>query len=348
MDNNTGRQRQSRDIVVIGGSAGALAPLRTIVESLRCDAGAPAVFVVLHVAAGHESVLPTLLDRWSPFTAALAEDDLLIRPGCILVAPPDHHLLLGQNRVKLRRGPKENSARPAIDPLFRSAAAHHDARVIAVLLSGYLMDGTAGLRAVQRCGGVTIVQDPQDARVEEMPAYALSHVEADFVAEGSRIGALINQLAGQPTERRTEIPDDVRLEARMAAGEGLTIANENRLGATTAFACPDCGGNLWEIADGSITRFRCHAGHAYTGPAVAAAQKNELDRALWSALRALRERASLLRRLAEDADRSGRSVSGAGFARTALEVEKEAEVLQRFISEPVQPSIEEPLERLSA
>lgn len=315
---------------MIGGSAGSGAALRTIAERLRRDLPA-AVFVVQHVADGRGSLLASMLDRWGPLPAVEAEDDALIRPGVIHVAPSGQHLLLDGDHVRLRRGPPENRARPAIDPLFRSAAAWHDGRTVGVLLSGYLTDGAAGLYAVQRCGGLTIVQDPADAQVNEMPAYALDSVEVDYVASAPRIGELLNEIVDQPAQRLREVPRDIKIEARMAAGEGLSISNEERLGEVTPFACPDCNGNLWEIRDGRILRYRCHVGHAYSGEVLAVAQDAALDQALWSALRALRERAVMLRRLTSDAESNGRLRSVASFSEAAKQVEEEADTLQRFI-----------------
>lgn len=326
----SGSRCQARDIVVIGGSAGALEPLRIIVERLRADLPA-AIFVVQHLAAGRRSGLPGLVGRWGPLAAVEAKEGAPLRYGLIQIAPPDEHLLLESNKVRLGRGPLENRVRPAIDPLFRSAAAHHDGRVVAVLLSGYLTDGTAGLEAVQRCGGLTIVQDPKDALVDEMPSFACSHLDADYVADARQIADLLNDVIGQPVRRIAEVPLGIRMEAAMAAGEGLSIANEDRLGAPSPFACPDCSGNLWEVRDGRVLRFRCHTGHAYSGRELQQAQDEQLDRALWSALRVLRERAVMLRRMADDARERNRSMSIESFVSSARQVEEEAAVLERFI-----------------
>jgi two-component system chemotaxis response regulator CheB len=288
----------NRDIVVVGGSAGALEALMTLLPGVPGDLPA-AVFVVVHIGATTHSVLPEILNRAGPLPAQTAKDGARFEPGCIYVAPPDRHLLLDRGRIALRRGPRENLARPAIDPLFRSVAAEFGSRVIGVLLSGMLYDGASGLRAIKRCGGIAVVQ--ADAAYPEMPRHACDTADVDHRVPAAELAALLVRLVAEPAGRPPEVPEDIRFEARMAAGEANGIKAEERLGALTPLTCPECGGSLWEIEDGPVLRHRCHAGHAYDGDLLLAEQSELIDRALWSALRVHEERAALLRRHAEHA-----------------------------------------------
>lgn len=321
--------QRCRNIVVIGGSAGARPALREILS--RLDPGLEAaIFVVQHVAR--------VRDRLD-FSAGLASDSTLplhpardsapLQPGEVRMAPADHHLLIGTDRMLLSRGPRENHARPAIDALFRSAAARQQGRVVAVLLSGYLSDGVSGLDAVRRCGGLTVVQDPRDAEVPDMPQSALDHHDPDFTVPASQIAGLIAQLARQPAPEDTVVPRDIEMEVDMADGAGLSIDAEEEIGALSPFACPDCGGNLRQLED-VVARYRCHVGHGYTADALAEAQAQRLDEALWTALRGLRERARMLRKLARDG-KGAASLHSDSYLASAGELETQAEVLTRFI-----------------
>lgn len=284
------------DVIVIGASAGGLQVLQRIMGDLPANLPA-SVFVVQHV--GQTSHLAPILDRAGPLPVTWAESGTPIKIGHVYVAPPERHLLLHDRHLLLRRGPQENLVRPAIDPLFRSAAATFGGRVIGVVLSGALNDGAAGLHAVKRCGGLAVVQDPHDAVMPEMPQSALFNTDVDHVLPGPAIGALLAELAARPAGPTPEIPLDIRLEAAIAAQELGDMATEDRLGRLSRFTCPDCHGTLWEINDNGVLRFRCHVGHAFTGEVMLAAQTQQIEQTLWSLMRSHAERAALIRRLAE-------------------------------------------------
>jgi two-component system chemotaxis response regulator CheB len=252
------------DIVAIGASTGGVDALKTITRGLPSEFPA-AVFVVLHIGAF--SYLSQILDRAGPLPAANARNGEKIRPGHIYIAPPDQHMLLHDDHVLLRRGPRENMARPSIDPLFRTAAATYGGRVIGVVLTGALSDGTAGLRAIKRCGGIAVVQDPDDAEVPDMPRNAMRHVPIDRREKIARMADLLAQLVDEPAGATPEIPEDIRMEAAIAAQEEGSMSTEDQLGTRSRLTCPECGGTLWEIADGSLLRYRCHVGHAFSGDA---------------------------------------------------------------------------------
>jgi two-component system chemotaxis response regulator CheB len=285
----------TRDVIVIGGSAGALEALRILMRGIPADIPA-ALFVVMHL--GQISVLASVLGRSSALPVVAAERGVTFERGKVYVGVPGVHLLLHDDHILLRRGPRENFTRPAIDPLFRSAAASLGSRVIGVVLSGSLSDGTAGLRAIKRCGGLAVVQEPQDALVPVMPTSALRHVDVDHVVPVAEMGALLGRLANQPAGTSPDVPLDIRLEAAIAAQELADMRVDDALGDVSPFSCPECHGALWEIEDGSMLRFRCHVGHAFTADAVLAAQGEEIERTLGRLQRGHQERAVLTRKMA--------------------------------------------------
>jgi len=327
MDPSKG-QSNNHGIIVIGASAGGVEPLKQIANDLPPDLAA-AVFIVVHV--GQVSYLPEILDRAGALGAKAARNGATFRSGCIYVAPPGFHLLLHDGHMLLRRGPRENLARPAIDPLFRSAALSYGANVIGVLLSGSLSDGTAGLRAVKAVGGLAVVQDPKDALVPSMVESALRYVDVDHCLPAAELGALLAKLAAEPAGETFAAPPTVRLEAAIAAQEHSTMKEVDRLGELSVFTCPECHGPLWEIEDGDMLRYRCHTGHAFTADAVMEAQAIEADEILWSLLRSHQQRAEFARRMAEREKTRRRSELANKFGERAKEYEADAAVIERIL-----------------
>ena len=268
-----------RDLVVVGASAGGVDALQELVRGLPPEFPA-AVMVVLHVASTGTSVLPQILSRRGPLPAAFAEDGDELRRGQIYVAPADHHMLVQDDRIRLTQGPRENGHRPAIDSLFRSAARAARERCVGVILSGLLDDGASGLRLIKQYGGASVVQDPDDALFPSMPQAAMAIAAIDVVAAarvmGARLCTLVEQPVGPPPEHPYETVE----------------------GAPTTLTCPECGGTLWEQEDGPELRFVCRVGHAYSLGALVEEQGRSLETTLWSAVRALEERADLNMRLA--------------------------------------------------
>ena len=290
---------ESGRIVVVGASAGGVRALQILAAGL--PAGFPAPLLVVQHVGNYPSILPRLIARSGPLPAAHAADGEAIRPGHIHVAPPDHHMLVEDGRIRLSRGPKEQHARPAIDPLFRSAALAWRAQAIGVLLTGLLDDGTAGLQAIKRCGGIAVVQDPEDAEAPSMPSSALRYVEVDHSAPLDAIGALLTQLVSRapaPVRAAGGAEREMR-ENEIMLGKGDFMEHLKSIGKPSTFVCPECDGALWEIEGSKPRSFRCHTGHAFSLRNLQHAQSEAADDALWSAFRALQEKEVLLRDLAE-------------------------------------------------
>jgi two-component system chemotaxis response regulator CheB len=289
---------QGHDIIVIGASAGGVEALLQLVQELPHDLPA-SLFVVLHIPAHSPRILDTLLARRSALPALMPKDRTRIERGCIYVAPPDHHLLIEFDQLRVLRGPVENRHRPAIDPLFRSAAWSCGPRVVGVVLSGTMDDGTAGLWAVKTCGGKTVVQDPSDALFPCMPRNALDHVDVDHCLPLSDIPRLLIELARRPlSEKVFAAPERIGIEVEAAMLE-RSIQDMEKIGVPSIYTCPACKGALWELEEGNLTRYRCHIGHSYMPESLVADQSEKIVGALYSALAAMEEKAAMLRRIGE-------------------------------------------------
>jgi two-component system chemotaxis response regulator CheB len=320
----------NRDVIVIGGSAGATAPLKQILCGLVADLPA-AVFVVLHIPSHGIGILSTVAAAAGKLPVRQAEDGMSIEHGNIYLAAPDRHLLVFENRIVLGRGPRENMARPAIDALFRSAALHHGPRVIGVVLSGLLSDGAAGLDAIKRCGGLALVQDPKDAISDEMPLRALEATTADLCVPGARIGDVLSDLVQEAPGARLPIPPEIRLEVEIAAGERIGSDRLTGIADPAALTCPSCGGVLSEVRERHPLRFRCQVGHAFTADILAKEQEGRVDEALRIALRIIEERAELVHRMAEDGRLSGRLAVARMYAARAKEYREYADMIRRAV-----------------
>ena len=302
----------NKDIVVIGASAGGMQALEKLVSALPADLPA-ALFVVWHLSPGVRSVLPTMLSKAGPLPAVNPQDGDPIKPGVIYVAPNDHHLLVERGYVRVAKGPKENRFRPAVDPLFRSAAYLYSTRVIGVVLSGALDDGTAGLWAIKLRGGTAVVQDPADAMHRSMPLNALQNVDVDYKLPVSEIGPLLERLT------REEAPPEVLLPAlereRMYAEVAIARETDPRVegvmqyGELSPFTCPECHGVLTLFREGRILRFRCHTGHALSSGTLLESSTQQVEERLMDALRALDETIMLLDQLGEEYARQGDSAA---------------------------------------
>lgn len=333
------------DIILLGASAGGVEALTRLCRGLPRDLPA-AVMVVLHIVPSARSVLPQILERAGPLPATQAQDGEMIHPGRIYVARPDLHLLVNPQtrRLMLRRGPQENCTRPAIDALFRSAAVAFGPRVIGVVLSGLLDDGTAGLVAIKACGGLSVVQDPEDAAWPDMPRNALRGDSPDHSVALAEMPALLGRLARSPAGPPRPVPPRIAAEARIAEQEVAIMGPElQEIGPPSRISCPQCGGVLNEIEEEKTTRFRCQIGHAYAPETLAATQSDALEEALAAAVRTHNERRLLFRRMEEAARARGLPHAMRRWAQAAEEAEHAAALIASaadILRRPEQPEVE--------
>ena len=317
----------NRDVIAIGTSAGGVEALLRLAR--RFEPNLPAcVLVTIHLSSQHRSALDEILTRAGPLPAHFAADGQIYRKGHIYIAPPDRHLLLDGERLLLGSGPRENNSRPAIDPMLRSVATCCGARGVGVVMTGTLGDGASGLWAVQHCGGLTVVQDPEDADFAEMPMTALEKVRPDHVVPLADMPRLLDSLAHQPAGQQVPVPPSIAFEVEIARGEPATMEDMDHIGRRSVLACPDCQGVMWEIDEGNLVRYRCHVGHSYTAELMSVAVDESLRRALASALRALEERVSLARKLQRQAERQQHALSAENWSKKAAEFQKELRIIR--------------------
>jgi two-component system chemotaxis response regulator CheB len=328
------------DVVVIGASAGGVEALRNLVRALPGDFAAP-LLVVLHVPASGTSVLPEILDRAGPLRARHAEDGGEIENGRIYIAPPNRHLLIDGGRLALTQGPRENGHRPAIDPLFRSAALAFGSSSAGVVLSGTLDDGTAGLHAIKQAGGATLVQDPDEALYASMPSSAIAYVRPDYVQPIADLAATLVRLTSTSNGRSPK-------GAAAADPAPAPDAEQAQAGALAPFSCPDCGGTLWETHAGQALSYRCRVGHAFALHSLLARQEEAVERALYAAYRALEERAAMTRRLSRRLAERDRRVSAERFARQAEASASQAAELKAILDRLEAPPDVESLAKTAA
>lgn len=315
-----------RDIFAVGGSAGSAEPLRQLMGGLPKDFPGT-VFITTHIPSTHESYLPELLGQRANIPVSAAIDGQPIEPGRAYVASADRHLLLIDSAIRLGVGPRENMARPSIDPMFRSAALSYGPRAVGVILSGMLNDGASGLFAIKQAGGTAIVQAPEDARESDMPRAALNATDADYVVPAADLSRLFTEVAGLEAGPVTPSPDSLVFEVEVAAGAGLGSEVLRRFAEPAALTCPDCGGVLSQVRGQRPLRFRCQIGHAYTAEELAA-RMHAVDDAIRIALRIMEERTELVERMARDARANGRRAVADLYDRRAVEYGRYADTLR--------------------
>jgi two-component system, chemotaxis family, protein-glutamate methylesterase/glutaminase len=318
-------------IVVIGTSAGGLETLRTLVAALPGDFAAP-ICIVMHTAPEAPRVLHEILARSGRLPAVSVAKSERLTSRRIYVAPPDCHLVIEPGRVRATKGPRENRFRPAIDPLFRSAAQVYGPAAVGVILTGNLDDGTAGLATIKQLGGIAVVQDPADALFPSMPLSALQHVKVDHQSSLADLPDLLVRLTATPLADAGgfTVPDKVHVEVNIAKEQHPGDAGLEALGTPSPYACPECHGVLLQLEDHSRVRFRCHTGHAYSIESLVADVDEGIDTALWNAIRALEEATLLMRRLgsllpATSADQATR------IARRAEDVRRQSDAIRSIM-----------------
>jgi two-component system chemotaxis response regulator CheB len=306
-----------RDLVVIGASAGGVETLIEVVRDLPADLPA-AICIVLHIAPGSPSMLAHILGRAGTLPCQPARDGIRLREGVILVAPPDQHLVIQDGHARLTVGPRENGHRPAVDVLFRSAARALDSRVVGVVLSGTRDDGSAGLAMIKANGGATIVQDPQDAMYSDMPASAIANVSVDAIVPaalvGSTIAAMVKGEDPPPRARGEDLGPDPPDSERVRV------------------VCPDCGGVLEERPEAGVLQWQCRVGHRYSPDTLIDLQADDVEGALWTAIRVLADRSVLLQRMAQQAQDRGQGRSARRFRQRAESATQQAEIVRQALA----------------
>jgi two-component system, chemotaxis family, protein-glutamate methylesterase/glutaminase len=325
---------EKKNIVVIGASAGGFEAIKKLVSLLPSDLNA-AIFIVWHMSAEVRGILPNVINRQKKILAANAIDGEPIVYNRIYVAPPDHHLLLEKGIVRITKGPKENRFRPAVDPLFRSAAQHYGSRVIGIVLSGALNDGSAGLWTIKNRGGTTVIQDPLEAEVPSMPQNALAAVDIDHCIRIEEMSLLLQKLVEQTAndfkQPAMEEINKTNIENRIAAQEDVPEEEKLSLGKFTPYACPDCHGVLSAIRDGNIVRYRCHTGHAFSADSLLASISENIEDTLWSALRGLEESNILLNNLGDHFAHHNQPKLAALYFKKATEADSRAKLIRQVV-----------------
>jgi two-component system, chemotaxis family, protein-glutamate methylesterase/glutaminase len=330
-----------KQLVVIGASAGGIEALRTLVAGLPATFSAP-ICVVLHTSPQSPGVLDAILSRAGALQATNARDGERLAGGHIYVAPPDYHLTVEPGRVRVTKGPRENRFRPAIDPLFRSAAQVYGPNAIGVILTGNLDDGTAGLWAVKQLGGTAIVQDPEEALFPAMPTSALRHVSVDFSVSILELPPLLVQLTSEVEQEpvAVPVPPAVEVEVKIAKEEHPLAAGLGEIAKPSVFACPECHGVLLQLEEGGRIRFRCHTGHAYSVDSLVSGIADGVEEALWNAIRALEEAEMLFKGMGTHLQTHEGSTADE-LGERAVEARRQAETIRRLVMER-EPIVVEP------
>ena len=323
-----------RDIIVIGASAGGVYALKELVASLPSDFNAT-IFAVVHISPHSPSYLPDILNHAGPIKAVHPKDGELVQPGRIYVAPPDHHLLIEYDQVIVKKGPKENRFRPSIDALFRSAAYTYGPRVIGIVLTGMLDDGTSGMWSVKRLGGTCIVQEPEEAMYASMPVHVMEYVDVDYVIPVAKMAFLLSDLITDwVPEKPTILPDELdrlETEVNIAAQDNAFDLGVLEMGELTPLTCPECNGALVSIREGKLIRYRCHTGHAYTANSLLAETTKVVEESFWKGIRALEETVILLEQSGKHFETGGNKVAAEQFLQKARETQERARQAHEFI-----------------
>jgi two-component system chemotaxis response regulator CheB len=319
------------DIIVVGASAGGVSALTEFVKSLPADLDA-AVFIVLHTSPFSPSNLAKILSRSGPLEATHPEDGEKFKKGHIYCASPDHHLILEkEGKIAIKKGPKENRFRPAIDALFRSAALVYGPRVVGIILSGLMDDGTSGMWNIDRCGGRTIVQIAEEAMYPSMPQNVMQYVDVDYVASVTEMGSLLSGITTEKVPERPQLSEHdmelLKMEVVIATHDNAFEMGILNMGELTTFTCPECHGALVSITEGLIIRFRCHTGHAYTTSTLLASVTQSVEEKLWESMRGLEETNLLLKQIGKHYAAAGNKFAANLFLKKAEKIAEHARVV---------------------
>jgi len=292
-------------LVVIGASAGGLQAIAELVSNFP-ESPNVAVLVVLHISKqSMAEVISHHIQKHTYLTCRVPVNEEKIMPGHLYIAPPDHHMLVKKGKILINNGPHENRWRPSIDVLFRSAAVAYSSSVIGIILTGLLDDGTSGMGAIKRSGGTCIVQEPREAEFSDMPTNVLNNVDVDYRVPIADMGYILQDLFSMPSTAPSSIPYEIQVEADITERLTISMDSLSKISSHSLLTCPDCGGGLWKMKDNAVHRYRCHTGHVYSEKTLLQVQSEDIEEALWIAIRLLEERKSLLRTAAGHAKDAG-------------------------------------------
>lgn len=300
---------QIRNLIVIGASAGGIKAIVKVIEGFPEIIDA-AVMIVLHLSKNSSAEnIVQIFQRHTSLKCLAAQDRMAIEKGTVYLAQPEHHLLVSGGVIRLNQGPEENKYRPSIDVLFRSAAVHFGNRTIGVILTGMLHDGSSGMYAIKSCGGLCIVQDPLEAEYSDMPRSVLNRIEVDYTADLREIPIIVQDILSKPLPPQIDIPNELKVEAEITERLMSDINQLKKIGERSDFACPDCGGGLWEVKNDPTHRYRCHTGHVYNEKLLYELQNMQIEESIWVSIRMLEEKRSMLLLLAGRRNRNGNDSS---------------------------------------
>jgi two-component system chemotaxis response regulator CheB len=321
-----------RNIIVLGASAGGFEAIQKLISGLPADFDA-AILIVWHMSPEVKGILPQMINHLKSIPASHAMDNEPLTPGRIYVAPPDHHLLVEMDRVRISRGPRENRFRPAVDPLFRSAAYTYGERVIGIILSGALDDGTAGLWTVKERGGIAIVQDPGEAAVSSMPQNALQAVRVDYTVRVADMAPLLCKLITEEVPEHNGYTVDTKTQIEVNVAMGNSDANASILsqGELSSYTCPECHGVLTALQEGGRVRFRCHTGHAFSTDSLLAAIGDNIEENLWNAIRSIQESVILLNHMGDHFAEQNNPKLAAMYFRKAKDAQHRIEMVKKAV-----------------
>ncbi|HEY9000305.1 MAG TPA: chemotaxis protein CheB [Mucilaginibacter sp.] len=320
-------------VVVIGGSAGGYQAVADLMAHVPADLDT-SFFVVVHVSRKSVgAILVQHIQRNTSYQCSLAKDNEPIKKGHLYVAPPDFHLIIKNGHMRVFRGPHENRWRPSIDVLFRSAAAAYDSNTVGIILSGLLDDGTSGMSAIKRSGGICIVQEPHDAEFDDMPNNVLNNVNVDHSVPVSEMGYVLDDIFSKPFQNKDlkKVPDDVKIESEITERMNTNMNELDKIGVRSNYSCPDCGGALWEMKDDTVPRYRCYTGHVFTGNVLLEKQAEGLEESIWISIRMLEERRNLLKRMAKNPAHSSVIDGDVDMDEKADELEKHIERMKSLL-----------------
>jgi two-component system, chemotaxis family, protein-glutamate methylesterase/glutaminase len=318
-------------LVVIGASAGGLKTVSELIAQI--DPALDAAYItVLHLSKNSAiDVVVNRIQKSTKMNCHVVREETTPEKGNIYLAPADHHLIISGDSLKLTSGPAENGWRPSIDVLFRSAAVAYNSRVIGIILTGLLDDGTSGMGSIKKCGGITIVQEPAEAEFDAMPMSVIRNVEVDYRVPVSDIAYILQDLASKAMPKKSNVPPEIRIEAEITERMNSSISQLPQIGTHSNYTCPDCGGNLWEIEKDVVKRYRCHTGHVYTRDLLVKKQGEMVEESLWTAIRMMEERRNLLQSSFETVKKNSQEEAETGRLELAQEYEKHIQVLKSLL-----------------